>query len=63
MKQNPQNAIIGIGDQRGVVSMYAPNSTQPLVKMLCHKSSVLSLSFHSNGNYLVTTGNDGLMKV
>jgi U3 small nucleolar RNA-associated protein 7 len=63
MKQNPQNAIIGIGDQRGVVSMYSPNCTQPLVKILSHKSSVLSLAFHNDGNYMATTGNDGLLKV
>lgn len=63
MKQNPYNGIMCIGDRRGVVSMFSPNTSQPLVKMLCHKSSISSLAIQKDGYYMVTTGNDGLMKV
>ena len=52
-----------VADKRGVVSMFSPNTSQPLVKMLCHKSAVLSLAIQRDGHYMVTTGNDGLMKV
>lgn len=52
-----------IADRRGVVSMFSPNTNQPLVRMLCHQSAVLSLSLSRDGNYMVTTGNDGLMKI
>ena len=63
MKQNPYNGIICIADRRGVVSMFSPNTAQPLVKMLCHKSAVSALAIQKDGHYMVTTGNDGLMKV
>lgn len=63
MKQNPHNALICIGDNRGIVSMFSPNIGQPLVKMICHKSAMLSCSLTQDGNYMVTTGNDNLMKV
>lgn len=52
-----------LADRRGVVSMYSPNTSQPLVRMLCHKSAILSIAIQRDGNYMVTTGNDGLMKI
>ncbi|KAL4456195.1 hypothetical protein ABPG74_014156 [Tetrahymena malaccensis] len=63
MKQNPYNAIIGIGDNKGCVNMYSPNTSEPLVKMLCHKGNVNSLAFDKRGFYMVTAGTDGLWKV
>lgn len=43
--------------------MYSPNISQPVVRMLCHKSAILSLSVQKDGNYMVTTGSDGFMKI
>lgn len=52
-----------LGDRRGVVSMYSPNISQPVVRMLCHKSAILSISVQKDGNYMVTTSSDGFMKI
>lgn len=43
--------------------MYSPNTSEPLVKMLCHKSIVSSIAVTNNGYYLSTVGTDGLWKV
>ena len=37
MRQNPWNAVMNLGHSNGVVSMWTPNMSTPVVKMLCHK--------------------------
>jgi hypothetical protein len=37
MRQNPWNAVMHLGHSNGVVSMWTPNMSTPVVKMLCHK--------------------------
>jgi hypothetical protein len=37
MRQNPWNAVMHLGHSSGVVSMWTPNMSTPVVKMLCHK--------------------------
>ncbi|KAJ1916458.1 putative U3 small nucleolar RNA-associated protein 7 [Mycoemilia scoparia] len=61
--QNPYNAIEVLGHGSGVVSMWAPSSNQPLVKMLCHKGPVQSIAIDRSGTYMATSGLDGLLKV
>ena len=39
--------------------MFSPNTSEPLVKMLCHKSTVTSFAIKNDGNYLVSAGTDG----
>ena len=63
MTQNPFNAIMCIGDNKGQINMYSPNTPEPLISMLCHKANVSSVSVASNGYYMVTSGTDGLWKV
>ena len=63
MVQNTYNGIMCLADRRGVVSMYSPNIGQSLIRMLCHKSAISSIAVQKDGNYMVTTGNDGLMKI
>jgi U3 small nucleolar RNA-associated protein 7 len=63
MKQNPQNAIMHLGHNNGTVSLWSPNSKDPLVKMLCHKGNVLDLAVDLSGRHMVTSGMDGLLKV
>lgn len=61
--QNPWNAILHAGHQNGVVSLWSPNSTTPLVKMLCHRGPVRSLAVDRQGRYMVSTGQDMKMAV
>ena len=43
MRQNPWNAVMNLGHSNGVVSMWTPNMSTPVVKMLCHKVTLGSL--------------------
>lgn len=63
LAQNPYNAILHVGHQNGTVSMWSPNSTTPLVKMLCHRGPVRSLAMDREGRYMVSTGQDMKMAV
>ena len=63
MAQNPYNAIIHLGHQNGTVTLWSPNSTTPLVKMLAHRGPVRSMAIDREGRYMVTTGADLQMSV
>ena len=58
MRQNPWNAIITLGHANGTATMWSPNMSTPLVKMLCHRGPVSSLAFDMSGRYMATTGLD-----
>ncbi|CAK4034701.1 probable UTP7-U3 snoRNP [Lecanosticta acicola] len=61
--QNPYNAVLHVGHQNGTVSLWSPNSTTPLVKMLCHRGPVRSLAIDREGRYMTSTGQDMKMAV
>ncbi|XP_051509773.1 WD repeat-containing protein 46 [Myxocyprinus asiaticus] len=63
MSQNPHNAIIHLGHPNGTVSLWSPNQKEPLVKMLCHRGAVRSLTVDKTGTYMVTSGLDRKLKV
>ncbi|XP_030639831.1 WD repeat-containing protein 46 [Chanos chanos] len=63
MTQNPQNAVIHLGHPNGTVSLWSPNQREPLVKMLCHKGGVRSITVDQTGTYMVTSGLDKKLKV
>ena len=63
LTQNSRNAILHIGHQNGSVSLWSPNSTTPLVKLLPHRGPVRSLAIDRSGNYMVSTGQDSQMSV
>ncbi|QIW97187.1 hypothetical protein AMS68_002705 [Peltaster fructicola] len=63
MTHNPHNAILHVGHQNGTVSLWSPNSTTPLVKMLCHRGPVRSLAMDREGRYMVSAGQDSKMAV
>ncbi|XP_046398985.1 WD repeat-containing protein 46 [Ischnura elegans] len=63
MVQNPQNALMCVGHSKGVVTMWSPNSREPLVSMLCHKAPLQSLAVHPSGNYMVTAAADRTLAV
>ncbi|KAL0258777.1 putative U3 small nucleolar RNA-associated protein 7 [Diplodia seriata] len=61
--QNPYNAILHVGHQNGQVSLWSPNSSDPLVKLLAHRGPVRSLAMDREGRYMVSTGQDMKMSV
>eukprot|EP01103_Thecamoeba_quadrilineata_P019261 TRINITY_DN7715_c0_g1_i1.p1 TRINITY_DN7715_c0_g1~~TRINITY_DN7715_c0_g1_i1.p1 ORF type:complete len:539 (+),score=119.58 TRINITY_DN7715_c0_g1_i1:48-1664(+) len=63
LAQNPNNAVMMMGQGNGCVTMWAPNSSKPLVKMFCHKSPVRCVTVNSTGQYLVTAGLDNYTRV
>ncbi|CAI9623499.1 unnamed protein product [Staurois parvus] len=58
MCQNPHNAIIHLGHHNGTVSLWSPSVREPLVKMLCHRGAVRSVSVDKTGMYMATSGLD-----
>ncbi|RYY34237.1 hypothetical protein EON62_03475, partial [archaeon] len=63
MRQNPWNAVMALGHSSGVVSMWTPNMSTPVVKMLTHRGAVTALAVDAGGRYMVTCGMDARMKV
>ena len=63
LTQNPSNAIIHVGHQNGSVTLWSPNSTTPLVKLLAHRGPVRSMAIDREGRYMVSTGQDLRMAV
>lgn len=61
--QNPHNAILHVGHSNGQVSLWSPNSTTPLVKLLAHRGPVRSLGIDREGRYMVSAGQDMKMAV
>ncbi|KAI0009320.1 BING4CT-domain-containing protein [Xylariaceae sp. FL0662B] len=63
LTQNPWNAILHAGHQNGTVTLWSPNSSEPLVKLLAHKGPVRSLAVDREGRYMVSAGQDCKMAV
>ena len=61
--QNPQNAILHVGHQNGTVTLWSPNSSTALVKLLAHRGPVRAISINREGRYMVSTGQDLKMAV
>nr|XP_033321984.1 WD repeat-containing protein 46 [Megalopta genalis] len=63
MTQNPYNAVLCVGSSKGVVSMWSPNSRDPLAKMLCHKQAINALAVHPQGTLMATSCVANFVKV
>ncbi len=63
LAQNPHNAIMHIGHQNGTVTLWSPNSTTPLVKLLAHRGPVRSIALDREGRYMCSAGQDKNMGV
>ncbi|XP_073242728.1 WD repeat-containing protein 46-like [Porites lutea] len=63
MTHNPYNAVIHLGHYNGTVTLWAPNTKDPLVKMLCHRGPVQAIAVDNRGLYMATSGLDGQMKI
>ncbi|KAF2029088.1 BING4CT-domain-containing protein [Setomelanomma holmii] len=61
--QNPHNAIVHVGHQKGLVTLWSPNSATPLVKLLPHHGPVRGLAVDKSGKYMVSTSQDRRMSV
>ncbi|KAK4077815.1 uncharacterized protein Triagg1_3509 [Trichoderma aggressivum f. europaeum] len=60
---NPYNAIIHAGHQNGTVTLWSPNSAEPVVKLLAHRGPVRSVAVDREGRYMVSAGQDARMAV
>jgi U3 small nucleolar RNA-associated protein 7 len=63
LTHNRTNAISHVGHSNGVVTLWSPSSGKSLVSMFCHKAPVTGIAIDREGNYMTTTGLDGLLKV
>lgn len=63
MRHNPWNAVMGLGHANGTVTMWTPNITTPVVKLLTHRGPVRSLAVDPTGRYMATSGADSQVKV
>ena len=63
MQANPYNSCMHLGHGTGVVTMYSPAVSTPLVKMLCHKGPITAMAIDLTGKYMVTAGSDKQVKV
>jgi len=61
--QNPWNAILHVGQQNGSITLWSPNSSEPLVKLLVHRGPVRALAVDREGRYMVSAGQDKQMAV
>ncbi|KAK3066625.1 hypothetical protein LTS18_001597, partial [Coniosporium uncinatum] len=61
--QNPYNAIVHCGHQNGQVTLWSPNATEPLVKLLPHRGPVRAVAMDREGRYMLSTGQDLKMEV
>ncbi|EFX06341.1 small nucleolar ribonucleoprotein complex [Grosmannia clavigera kw1407] len=61
--QNPYNAVVHAGHQNGTVTLWSPNSSEPLVKLLAHRGPVRALGVDRQGRYMVSGGQDCRMSV
>ncbi|KAI1726139.1 BING4CT domain-containing protein [Ditylenchus destructor] len=63
LSHNPTNAIVLTGSAKGVVSMWSPNSKQPLVELFAHKAPVRGIAVDESGTYMATTGLDRRLRI
>lgn len=63
LTQNPWNAILHVGHQNGTVTLWSPNSSDPLVKLLAHRGPVRDVAVDREGRYMVSAGQDRKMAV
>ncbi|KAJ2730863.1 putative U3 small nucleolar RNA-associated protein 7 [Coemansia sp. Cherry 401B] len=63
LRVNPHNAVVHVGHGNGMVTLWAPQQSLPLAKLLCHKGPVQAMAIDRSGTYMATSGLDGRVKV
>ncbi|KAJ1608078.1 WD40 protein (part of U3 processesome) [Cryptosporidium canis] len=61
MKHNPYNGVVHLGHSDGVVSLWTPNVSTPVMEIFAQKGGVTALDI--NNNHMITAGNDNSWKV
>ncbi|KAJ2759247.1 putative U3 small nucleolar RNA-associated protein 7, partial [Coemansia nantahalensis] len=61
LRVNPYNAVVHVGHGNGTVTLWAPQQSLPLAKLLCHRGPVQAVAV--DGVHLATSGLDGRVKV
>ena len=55
--------LVHVGHQNGTVTLWSPNTSTALVKLLAHRGPVRSMAIDREGRYMVSTGQDLRMAV
>jgi U3 small nucleolar RNA-associated protein 7 len=61
--QNPHNAILAAGHQKGLVTLWSPNTQNPLVKILPHRGPVRAMAVDKSGTYMVSASQDRRLSI
>ncbi|KAF1963005.1 BING4CT-domain-containing protein [Byssothecium circinans] len=61
--QNPHNAILHAGHQKGLVTLWSPNTSTPLVKLLPHRGPVRAMAVDKSGTYMVSASQDRKLSI
>ncbi len=63
LSQNPASAVLYAGHSNGVVTLWSPAMSKPLVSMFTHPSPVTAVAVDPSGTLMVTCGGDGQARV
>lgn len=63
MCQNPSNAVLCVGDSKGVVSMWAPSQKESLARVLTHSTPLTAVTVDPRGQLMATAGTDRKVKI
>ncbi len=63
LSQNPASAVLYAGHSNGVVTLWSPAMSKPLVSMFTHPSPVTAVAIDPSGTLMVTCGGDGQARV
>ncbi|KAI6651662.1 U3 small nucleolar RNA-associated protein 7 [Oopsacas minuta] len=63
LTHNTHNGIVHVGHSNGTVTLWSPNTPEPLVKMLCHRGPIKSMVIDSDGQYMITGGVDSKVRI
>ena len=63
LRHNPWNAVACLGHANGSVTMWTPNMSTAVAKIISHRGPVTALAVDNGGRYMVTAGLDSRVKV
>ncbi|KAL6928436.1 Small subunit (SSU) processome component [Hanseniaspora valbyensis] len=60
---NPYNAVMQLGHSNGQVTMWSPNMSTPLVKLLSGRAAINDIAIDRSGRYMATASLDKTLKI